>query len=215
MKIRIYTLAAFLLATPVQAFNGQVIDGDTLKISGVTHRLHGIDAPEEGQKCKSSGRKLWQCGKRATDEMERLLQTGSVSCTSSGSDGYGREISVCRIGSLEINAHMVRQGFAWAFRKYSEDYAKEEDAAKSEGIGIWVARSQTPWEFREAHWNDASEKAPEGCPIKGNISRNGRIYHAPWSPWYKRTKINTKKGERWFCSEGEAVEAGWRAPMWR
>lgn len=205
----------FFLSSPSFAFNGQVVDGDTIKIEGVTHRLHGIDAPEEGQKCKGTGRKLWACGKRATDEMERLLKTGNVACSSRGNDGYGREISVCRIGSLEINAHMVRRGFAWAFRKYSKDYVAEEEMAKSEGIGIWIAPSQTPWEFREARWNDASEQAPEGCPIKGNISRNGRIYHAPWSPWYKRTKINTKKGERWFCSEGEAVQAGWRAPHWR
>jgi hypothetical protein len=59
-------------------------------------------------------------------------------------------------------------------------------------------------------------KAPDpNCPIKGNINSKGeRIYHTPWgSRNYDRTKINTAKGERWFCNEAEAVAAGWRAPL--
>lgn len=49
------------------------------------------------------------------------------------------------------------------------------------------------------------------CPIKGNTNDKGeRIYHAPWPPWYSKTKVNTGNGERWFCDEAEAVSAGWR-----
>lgn len=76
-------------------------------------------------------------------------------------------------------------------------------------------RFQKPWEYRAEKWEVAEQEAPDGCPIKGNISENGRIYHAPWSPWYKKTKIDEAKEERWFCSEAEAVSAGWRAPKWR
>jgi hypothetical protein len=49
--------------------------------------------------------------------------------------------------------------------------------------------------------------------IKGNISLNGgqRIYHVPGSRDYDSTKIDESKGERWFCTEQEAVSAGWRA----
>jgi hypothetical protein len=60
-------------------------------------------------------------------------------------------------------------------------------------------------------WERAAETPPAGCPIKGNIGAEGeRIYHTPWSPWYARTKIDEDKGERWFCDEAEAIEAGWR-----
>jgi hypothetical protein len=52
-----------------------------------------------------------------------------------------------------------------------------------------------------------------GCKIKGNISAKGeKIYHLPGSSSYERTAINERAGERWFCSEDEAVAAGWRAP---
>ena len=109
---------------------------------------------------------------------------------------------------------MVGLGYAWAFRKFSMDYVPEEDKARSKRVGIWQAQTQTAEEFRAEKWAVAKQISPTGCPIKGNISKNGRIYHPPWSPWYNRTKINLNKGERWFCSEAEALQAGWRAPFW-
>lgn len=50
------------------------------------------------------------------------------------------------------------------------------------------------------------------CPIKGNISVNTgeRIYHVPGQRYYRQTTISPSKGERWFCTEDEAREAGWR-----
>jgi hypothetical protein len=35
----------------------------------------------------------------------------------------------------------------------------------------------------------------------------------PWSPWYGKVRIEAAKGERWFCTEAEAREAGWRPAM--
>jgi micrococcal nuclease len=48
------------------------------------------------------------------------------------------------------------------------------------------------------------------CKIKGNISSSGKIYHLPECKSYEKTVIDTVAGERWFCSEEEAVAAGWR-----
>jgi endonuclease YncB( thermonuclease family) len=191
-----------------------VIDGDTIDLGGVRYRLHGIDAPEAGQTCAKQGGGTWQCGKQAIKELERLTASGNVSCSNLGEDGYGRTLGVCRSGSMDMNEAMVREGLAWSFRRYADDYNAVEDEARSKQVGVWQADTQTPWDYRAERWSAAEQEAPDGCPIKGNISRNGQIYHAPWSPWYSRTKINTAKGERWFCTEGEAVKAGWRAPYW-
>lgn len=58
-----------------------------------------------------------------------------------------------------------------------------------------------------------AEAAGGPCLIKGNINRAGqKIYHVPGSPSYDQTQINEAQGERWFCSEAEAVAAGWRPP---
>jgi hypothetical protein len=48
------------------------------------------------------------------------------------------------------------------------------------------------------------------CTIKGNIGASGKVYHMPGSTWYDRTKIDPSQGERWFCTEQEALAAGWR-----
>ena len=44
------------------------------------------------------------------------------------------------------------------------------------------------------------------CLIKGNINSKGeRIYHVPGQRYYDKTQIDESKGERWFCTEQEAV----------
>jgi len=51
-----------------------------------------------------------------------------------------------------------------------------------------------------------------GCDIKWNISRRWeKIYHLPWRKYYSRTIITPSKGERWFCTEQEAIRC-WRRP---
>lgn len=191
-----------------------MVDGDTLKQDGVTYRLEGIDAPEHGQKCKRPNGKSWPCGKEATSYLKQLVSGNSISCEGNSKDEYGRVLAVCYVNGDDINAHMVDVGLAWAFRKFSNSYIVQENRAKKSAVGIWQAPTQTPWDYRSDRWSVAAQDAPEGCPIKGNISKNSMIYHAPWSPWYSRTKISLNKGERWFCSEGEAIAAGWRAPLW-
>lgn len=197
------------------ASSPRVVDGDTLELNGVVYRLHGIDAPEAGQKCSKPSGKSWDCGKAAISALEKLVLGKAVECDDRGQDGYGRTIGVCKVGTDDINATMVATGNAWAFRKYSTDYADLEDQAHQSHIGIWITDKQTtPWDYRAEKWTLGQQEAPDGCPIKGNISENGHIYHTPWSPWYKKTKINVDEGERWFCDEAEAIKAGWRAPYW-
>lgn len=55
------------------------------------------------------------------------------------------------------------------------------------------------------------EVVADNCKIKGNINRTGeKIYHVPGGRWYEKTKIEEGEGERWFCTEEEAGQAGWR-----
>lgn len=55
-----------------------------------------------------------------------------------------------------------------------------------------------------------SGSSTSGCLIKGNVSSTNKIYHMPGCGSYEKTQINESAGERWFCSEDEAVAAGWR-----
>jgi len=214
LKAGLAALVMLIGVDTAAAATVRVVDGDTIELSGITYRLHGIDAPEAGQKCAKANGGKWACGKAAIGALEVLAFSGTVSCDTRGTDVFSRVIGVCTVDGKDMNAAMVKTGLAWAFRKYSTDYVRQEEKAKAARIGIWQADTQTAEAYRAQRWEVGLQTAPEGCPIKGNISKNGHIYHAPWSPWYKRTKVSVNKGERWFCSEAEALKAGWRAPYW-
>lgn len=186
----------------------RIVDGDTLEIGETTIRLHGIDAPEAGQ----------PYGRDAINALARLIERRAIRCDGDKRDDYARLLATCYAGSIEVNAEMVRSGHAWAFVKYSADYAAAERDARGAQLGMWCNPSRTPqppWEYRAQRWRIAEQAAPAGCPIKGNISDQGRVFHPPWSPWYVKTRVDEGSGERWFCSEREALAAGWRAPYWR
>lgn len=192
----------------------RIIDADTVEVQGVVIRLYGIDAPETGQRCMNSSRKLVRPSIDAVARLAELAAHG-LRCHGSEYDDYRRLIAVCSSeAGIEINSLLVREGFAWAFVKYSKDYVMDETIARNERLGIWRLACDAPWAFRAKRWDVTAQKSPNGCPIKGNISENGRVYHTPWGRDYARTKIDLAKGERWFCSEKEALEAGWRAPAY-
>ncbi|MEW5857811.1 MAG: cold shock domain-containing protein, partial [Cyanobacteriota bacterium] len=50
------------------------------------------------------------------------------------------------------------------------------------------------------------------CNIKGNISvgTGNKIYHVPGAEDYESTRIDPASGEKWFCTEAEAIANGWR-----
>lgn len=188
-----------------------VIDGDTLEIGGTHIRLEGIDAPESDQSCKDARGADWPCGRQASRYLSQLSAGADVACDSTGLDKYGRMLAICYANGVEMNAEMVRSGFARAFVKYSMLYVNDEQAASQAGIGIWQGAAETPWDYRHKRWQTADVPAPASCAVKGNISRKGLIYHGPWSPWYSNVIIDERRGERWFCSEADAEAAGWRA----
>lgn len=194
----------------------KLLDGDTISIQEQRVRLLHIDAPETDQVCQDDRARAYLCGKDAADYLRKLMRGQKITCVGSEYDRYDRLLAVCRTSRVELNREMVRAGLAVRYDPEAPDYLKEELAAAKAPRGIWRGSFTLPKDHRAARWQAAKQAAPSGCPIKGNIStRNGvevRIYHTPWSRYYDKTRINTRKGERWFCSESEALTAGWRAP---
>jgi len=192
----------------------RVIDGDTLALDGVRIRLHGIDAPEMAQTCRRKG-KPWRCGEAARRALAAMVADSTVRCRRRGIDRYGRVVARCRTARTgDLGAALVAEGAAFAYRRYSREYLDEERTARAARRGVWSGSARRPESFRH-HRSTAARapgRPPEGCRIKGNISSNGRIFHAPGSRHYARTRIDPARGERWFCSAAAARAAGWRAP---
>lgn len=199
------------------AGNANVIDGDTLEIAGIAVRLEGIDAPELRQSCAAEDGRQVACGKRASRALVSAIGGSTVDCEILGQDGYGRLLGDCAVNGENLNARMVRDGWAVAFVKYSDRFAPEESQARSQQAGIWQWRFDKPWDWRAGVLQqaaDAPRASSRDCVIKGNISRSGeRIYHMPFHQYYGRTKIDESRGERWFCTEDAAQAAGWRRTL--
>ncbi len=209
-------------------------DADTIAIGTTVIRLYGIDAPEGNQTCSRAG-SSYLCGQEATEALRALIATQTdptVRCDHRGLDRYDRVLSECFLGSINLNAWLVEQGYALAYRQYSDRYVDDEAVAAAAGQGLWAGEFVPPWDYRRTGQEVAStdvattgqlqgqtqtvvsdppNTASNTCDIKGNINREGeRIYHTLASPWYERTIIDLSQGERWFCSEAEAQAAGWR-----
>ncbi|SRR6056297_3071476 len=209
----------------------RVVDGDTISLGEHRIRLHGIDAPESDQACLDPQGAPWPCGDAATERLAALIGDDPVHCSERDIDRYQRIIGECFTDSTNLNATLVAEGLAFAYRRFSLDYAGLEDEAREAGRGIWAGTVQAPWDHRRnpqhmlipdvgatgstsAAQDAGSGLQPPGdCAIKGNINRHGeRIYHTPDSSSYSRTRIDESRGQRWFCTEEEARAAGWRAP---
>ena len=201
------------------AARARVIDGDTIEVGSARVRLFGVDAPESAQSCVAASRP-WPCGRQATQALAGRIDGRSVACEERDRDRYGRIVAVCRQGGQDVNAWLVREGWALAYRRYSRTYIDEAAAAKAARRGVWRGEFVPPWDWRRGNrLKSATRDAPRvaardrgACRIKGNISHNSgrRIYHVPGDRDYERTRISQSRGERYFCTEAEAHAAGWR-----
>lgn len=199
-----------------------IVDGDTIKVrlNGTTERVRviGIDTPELASR---------DCyAQQASSKMQSLVQSKQVRLvadpTQADRDRYGRLLRHVRLTDGRSVAQLLIAGGYGEEYTYSRAYAGQaayrqaEATARAKGLGIWSsgcrAALAAPAPAPRPAPKPATTPAPSGsCDIKGNIAGDGeKIYHLPGQQYYGVTKISESKGERWFCSESEAVAAGWR-----
>ena len=188
------------------------IGADSLRVGTTTVKLTGIDAPEAEQRCGTAARG-WRCSGAAEAALSRLVSGRNIACTlaSSTSGDAGYVPGQCAAGDKDIGAELVRQGHVFADGGFLARYASQEREARAAKAGLWAGDVERPAAYRAKLWEEAKRRAPEGCPIKGQIAGAARIYVLPWSPEYDRARVQKARGERWFCSEEEAVSAGFKA----
>lgn len=156
--IAIFVIALAIVArldeVSTQTRSGQatVHDGDTVTISGQRMRLKGIDAPEYRQTCKN-GAAVYECGKDSRRALANFAAGKSVVCEGWERDKYQRLLVRCREGALDINAEMVRQGWAVSYG----DYRAQEREARTAKRGVWRGEFEQPQDWRAGHQSRDAE----------------------------------------------------------
>lgn len=205
----------------------RVVDGDTIDvlIDGDEHRVRyiGIDTPET----VAPGRPVECFGREASERNRELVEGATVGLEKdvSETDRFGRllryvwaDLTERSENAVMVNAVLVAEGYAQVSTyppdvKYAEVFLALQTAAREAERGLWgdaCATPAPPLAEGECEYSGRSEPV-----IKGNISqRTGeRIYHVPGGEFYEATVIDEDAGERWFCTESDALEAGWRKSM--
>jgi len=126
----------------------KIIDGDTFdlltddKKKMIRVRMNGIDCPERKQ----------DFYKVSKDALAGYIFQKEVMLISTGRDRNRRMIAIVFCNEENINLAMIRNGYAWHYKKYSADssFAKAEKQARSRKKGLWKMNNPVPpWEFRK------------------------------------------------------------------
>ena len=71
-------------------------------------------------------------------------------CIKEGVDNYKRTLAECFIDGESLSVFLVSSGYAFAYRKYSKKFIKEEEFAKKNKLGMWSMKFEFPWDFRKS-----------------------------------------------------------------
>lgn len=203
----------------------RVIDGDTIEvdINGKPERVRyiGMDTPETVHPEKPV-----QCfGKEASEKNKELVAGKKVRLESdvTDRDKYGRLLRYVYVDDIFVNLELVKQGYATVYTyppdiKYTELFVEAQKEARANQLGLWQACQPTTTgtvpDQTPTPQSGASSSQSSACTIKGNINAKGeKIYHMIGCKSYSKTVVDESVGERWFCSEKEALDAGWRKAL--
>ncbi|MCB1509559.1 MAG: thermonuclease family protein [Hyphomicrobiaceae bacterium] len=189
----------------------RAISGDQIRVAGQIVQLSGIEAPELAQTCRNARGRIWSCGIVARRLLARLTGNRAVTCeVQNGSSGAARAGQCKTAAGKDLAELMVSRGYAFATGTIFASYASAENTAREQKLGVWRGRADKPSDYRARRWAAAKRTAPDGCPIKGRVVRARKLYVLPWARAYTRVRLRKDRGERWFCSEADAIAAGWK-----
>ena len=148
-KLSLYVFLVLMFCNISFANDLKIVDGDTIVLNGEKIRFSGIDTPELKQTCMDGDQKVF-CGMFAKILLIKKIGNEIPKCVSEGKDVYKRTLAECFINGESLSAFLVRSGYAFAYRKYSDKFIREEEFAKKNKLGMWSMQFEYPWDFRKS-----------------------------------------------------------------
>ena len=148
LVISICLIFFFLTYNDVKSYEIKIIDGDTIHLNNEKIRFTGIDTPELKQTC-SKNNEIIYCGIQARQLLINKIGKNKVNCIKEGKDQYKRTLAECFVNDLSLSRFLVREGYAFAYRKYSKKFIEDENFAKKNNMGMWSMKFEYPWDWRK------------------------------------------------------------------
>ena len=148
MLISICLIFFFLTYNDVKSYEIKIIDGDTIHLNNEKIRFTGIDTPELKQTCNKNNEIVY-CGIQARQLLIDKIGKDKVICVREGKDQYNRTLAECFVNDLSLSKYLVREGYAFAYRKYSKKFINDENFAKKNNMGMWSMNFEYPWDWRK------------------------------------------------------------------
>ena len=148
LVISICLIFFFLTYNDVKSYEIKIIDGDTIHLNNEKIRFTGIDTPELKQTCNKNNEIIY-CGIQARQLLINKIGKNKVKCVREGKDQYKRTLAECFVNDLSLSKFLVREGYAFAYRKYSKKFIEDENFAKNNNMGMWSMKFDYPWDWRK------------------------------------------------------------------
>ncbi len=185
--------------TPIQGKVVSVADGDTITVLQDSKqykiRLYGVDSPEKKQ----------DFGQKAKQFTSDMVFKQHVKVVAYDIDRYGRTVGMVYIGQKCLNEELIRNGFAWVYKKYCSesfcnDWLQLERKAREKKLGLWVYDNPIPpWDFRSGKLTKSNVTGV----YHGNVS--SLVFHAPDCKHF-----NCKRCTKVFQDRELAINAGYK-----
>ena len=144
------------------------------------NRSGGIDTPERAQ----------PFGRRAGQALAKNVFGKVVQVDDLGKDRYGRTLGIVRLGTRNVNLELVREGWAWWYRKYApknKELAAAEAAARKAKRGLWAdAKPIPPWDWRQS---ERERKSRSDVDTGYWLNTSSGVRHNSNCKHYKNTNL--------------------------
>ena len=148
LAINICLIFFFFVLRDVESNEVKIIDGDTIHLNGEKIRFTGIDTPELKQTCTKNNEVIY-CGIKARKLLIEKIGKNKVQCVREGKDQYKRTLAECFVNKVSLSSYLVRNGYAFAYRRYSTKFIRDEDFARTNNLGMWSMTFEYPWDYRK------------------------------------------------------------------